>query len=114
MTTTTNQEEWTSKTRNAGEPVAQLWADPDLVHVLLGQMLNNVSMRHAPPPGKKGGGPNWAHSTKNHSHAHTLSLPPPRTGGKEKRERESNREKENPHTHTRAHERAGQTGVAGQ
>ena len=38
MTTTTNQEEWTSKTRNAGEPVAQLWADPDLVHVLLGRM----------------------------------------------------------------------------
>ena len=38
MTTTTNQEEWTSKTRDVGEPVAQLWADPDLVHVLLGHL----------------------------------------------------------------------------
>ena len=38
MTTTTNQEEWTSKTRNVGELVAQLRADPDLVHVLLGRM----------------------------------------------------------------------------
>ena len=59
-----------------------------------------------PPKKKTGGGPNWAHSTKNHSHAHTLSLPPPRTGGKEKRERESNREKENPHTHTHSRTRA--------
>ena len=66
-----------------------------------------------PPLEKKGGGTKWGALKKNHSHAHTLSPPPPRTGGEERRERERATEKKRTHTHTLAHERAGQTGVAG-
>ena len=70
-----------------------------------------------PPLKKKGGGDQMGRTQeKPLSRPHSLSPSTQDWGGKRKREREeSNREKENPHTHThtRAHERAGQTGVAG-
>ena len=62
-----------------------------------------------PPLGKRGGGPNGAHSRKI-TLTPTLSLPlHPGLGGRreeKKRERENNREKENPHTHTHSRTRA--------
>ena len=64
-----------------------------------------------PSPGKKGGGPNGAHSRKT-ALTPTLSLSlHPRPGGKREKEREkrvTEKKRTHTHTHTRAHERAGQ------
>ena len=107
MTATTNQEEWTSKTRKAGEPVVQLWADPDFCPCLTRSPVKECFNEAKKTPEKQtgGGDPSGCTQQKPLSRPNSLSTSTQDWGGKEKkRERGEQQRKRDPtHTHTLAH-----------